>query len=119
MSNKDFQNGLITGILSRGSTVLYGDDKEDKANKLTEYTEVETDEKYYSAKATNEMFLALNTVFDIYNDEYNERFATKTELGAVNESLDTLAENLFAVTEIFATKDYVNELIGGIENGSY
>ena len=58
--------------------------KEDVANKLTEYTTVETDEPYYSAKAVNEMIATMG-----------------------------------GVLEGFASKDYVNELIGGIENGSY
>lgn len=66
--------------------------KEDKANKLTEFTEVDTDKEYYSAKVVNEMFVALNDVFDLYNKEYNEKFATK---------------------------DYVNEQLGVIDNGRY
>jgi hypothetical protein len=76
--------------------------KEDNANKLTEYTEVETDEQYYSAKATNEMLLALNQVFEIYDEAYNERFATKDEF-----------ENLKA--ELQGDIDSISTLVGGAE----
>jgi hypothetical protein len=71
--------------------------KEDKTNKLTEYTKVDTDKEYYSAKATNEMFLALNQVFDIYDEAYNEKFATKTELEALKSELQGDIDSIFAL----------------------
>ena len=60
--------------------------------KLTEFTEVETHDEYYSAKAVNEMFMAIGDLFEVIGKEYNETFATK---------------------------DYVNEQLGVIDNGRY
>ena len=76
--------------------------KEDKANKLTEYTEVATDEKYYSAKAVNKMFVDVEEALGIINTDNNKKFATKTEL-----------ENL--KTELQGDLDTISTLVGGAE----
>lgn len=91
---EDLLNKKIKGIEDKVAEI------KNASTKLTEYTEVDTDKEYYSAKATNEMFLALNQVFDIYDEAYNEKFATKTELEALK-------------SELQGDIDTISELVGG------
>jgi hypothetical protein len=100
--------------------------KEDKSNKLTEYTEVETDEEYYSAKSVNEMLVNIGEMLEILNKENDEKFtelysgileiiqAAQVENNgkfATKEDLESLK------TEIQGDLDEIGDLVGGETEG--
>lgn len=87
---------------------------EAKANKLTEFMEVDTDEPYYSAKATNAMLMAIGDLFEIVGKENDEKL-TELYSGILEIIQAAQVEN----DGKFATKEYVNEQLGVIDNGRY
>ena len=113
--------------------------KVDKSDILTEVItdEVYTDNQFYNANAVNsalnlfiEEFVARNT-FDTTMQEVANTFQAKVDKRNVLTGIDynASADDFYnarvinsitqQINETFATKAYVNEVIGGIENGSY
>ena len=118
-------------------TALSG--KVDKSDILTEIItdEVYTDNQFYNANAVNSLvtlfdkeFVAKNT-FNTTMQEVANTFQTKVDKSNVLTAIDydASADGIYnarvinsiiqQINETFATKAYVNEVIGGIENGSY
>ena len=106
--------------------------KVDKSDILTEVAldEVYTDNQFYNANAVN----SLITIFDegfVTKDTFNtiiqevaNKFQTKVDKSNVLSNIDEYAQpediyNARVINEMFATKAYVDTVIGGIENGSY
>ena len=106
--------------------------KVDKSDILTEVIvdEVYTDTQFYNANAVNSLVSLLledfvtNNKFDRIVAEVADKFQTKVDKSDVLSNIDINARpediyNARVINEMFATKAYVNEVIGGIENGSY
>lgn len=86
--------------------------KVDKSDILTEVIsdEVYTDNQFYNANAVNSLV-----------DLLVEEFVNKSDVlsNIVQNAQPEDIYNARVINETFATKAYVNEVIGGIENGSY
>ena len=106
--------------------------KVDKSDILTEVVtdEVYTDTQFYNANAVNSVISLLgeefvtNNTFNTTIQEVANTFQTKVNKIDVLSNIDEYAQpediyNARVINETFATKAYVNEVIGGIENGSY
>ena len=113
--------------------------KVDKSDILTEVAtdEVYNDNQFYNANAVNSVLSLLgeefvtNNKFDRIVAEVSNTFQTKVNKSDILSSLDLDASpneiyNAMVINsitqqinEMFATKAYVNEVLGGIENGSY
>ena len=106
--------------------------KVDKSDILTEVItdEVYTDTQYYNANAVNSVislfdgeFVTKNT-FNRIIQEVANTLQTKVNKIDVLSNIDEYAQpediyNARVINEMFATKAYVDTVIGGIENGSY
>lgn len=113
--------------------------KVDKSDILTEVVidEVYTDTQFYNANAVNSALNEFDAVF-VTNDKFNRitqevanTFQTKVDKSNVLTEIDydVSADKIYnaivinsitqQINEMFATKAYVNEQLGGIENGSY
>ena len=96
--------------------------KVDKSDILTEVDadEVYNDNQFYNANAINSLVTVLDKEFQKKVDKSN----VLTEID-YNASADKIYNAIVInsitqqINETFATKAYVNEVIGGIENGSY
>lgn len=114
-------------------------EKVDKSDILTKVAtdEVYTDNQFYNANAINSLVNILgedfvtNNKFDRIVAEVANQFQTKVDKSNVLTKVDyaASADKIYnarvingitqQINETFATKAYVNEVIGGIENGSY
>ena len=128
-----------TEVINYNSLLDKINGKVDKSDILKEVAldEVYPDNQFYNANAVNsilELFYAEFLPEYIFNDfieEVTNKFQTKVDksnvLTAINYNAS--ADNIYnamvinsitqQINETFATKAYVNEVIGGIENGSY
>lgn len=113
--------------------------KVDKSDILTEVItdEVYTDTQFYNANAVNSVISLLgeefvtNNTFNTTIQEVANTLQTKVDKRNVLTGIDydASADGIYnarvinsiiqQINEMFATKAYVNEVIGGIENGSY
>ena len=113
--------------------------KVDKSDILTEVIadEVYTDNQFYNANAVNSLVTLFDEDFvtkDTFNtiiQEVANKFQTKVDKSNVLSSIDydASADEIYnaivinsitqQINEMFATKAYVDTVIGGIENGSY
>ena len=128
-----------TEVINYNSLLDKINGKVDKSDILTEVItdEVFPNNQFYNANAINlilELFYAEFVPEYIFNDlvaEITNKFETKVDKSNVLTRMDytASADKIYNATvinsitqqnnETFATKAYVNELIGGIENGSY
>lgn len=106
--------------------------KVDKSDILTEVAldEIYNNNQFYNANAVNSVLSLINEdfvtngKFDRIVAEVSNTFQTKVNKIDVLSNIDVNAQpediyNARVINEMFATKAYVNEVIGGIENGSY
>ena len=106
--------------------------KVNKSDILTEIIadEVYTDNQFYNANAVNSLITLFDEGFvtkDTFNtiiQEVSNKFQTKVDKSNVLSNIDEYAQpediyNARVINEMFATKAYVDTVIGGIENGSY
>ena len=106
--------------------------KVNKSDILTEIIadEVYTDNQFYNANAVNSLITLFDEGFvtkDTFNtiiQEVANKFQTKVDKINVLSNIDEYAQpediyNARVINEMFATKAYVDTVIGGIENGSY
>ena len=128
-----------TEVINYNSLLDKINGKVDKSDILTEVItdEVFPNNQFYNANAINlilELFYAEFVTNDTFNRivaEITNKFETKVDKSNVLTRMDytASADKIYNATvinsitqqnnETFATKAYVNELIGGIENGSY
>ena len=114
-------------------------EKVDKSDILTEVdtSEIYNDNQFYNANAVNSVISLLNEEFVTNNKfdrivaEVSNTFQTKVDKSNVLTEIDydVSADKIYnarvinsitqQINEMFATKAYVNEQLGGIENGSY